>query len=467
MARSVEEIQLSMQQSLEAADPTIESRSGPVFNIMLQPVSNEVAKIEAEQERIGALYSLQFQNVATEAETTALATNFGIQKAPGTKSSAVVFFFRYTRPTESAQVRRGTLVGNSNGTLNYIVQEDVVIDPTNADSFFNSSRRTFEVAVNVQAVSPGENFNIPAFRINSLVTPNVDFDGVENRAPAEGGSEEETQESEVNRIRERFAGLNTGSIDGVKFVASDSYPEIIQDVAVIQPASELFRRTILTPGLDVYIAGSNVETVRQNYVALGGETEIPIASPPSVPSSLVLSINGVIDSDAVIVENSTSPVSSTVQANEIVFLTSPLSPGDVVTFTYSFNRLILDVQKIYEPGATGDSLLFCTDILVYEAVEVPITVVMSVRVASSFDVPRTTDQVTNAVLALVQQNTFGVTLYPETIRETILNTVQGVTSLNIEEFRRTDTSLRDVEIIELEANEISILDDEAFQLSVR
>ena len=81
MARSIEEVQLSMQQSLEAADPTIESRSGPVFNIMLQPVSNEVAKIEAEQERIGALYSLQFQNVATEAETTALATNFGIQKA--------------------------------------------------------------------------------------------------------------------------------------------------------------------------------------------------------------------------------------------------------------------------------------------------------------------------------------------------------------------------------------------------
>jgi hypothetical protein len=129
--------------------------------------------------------------------------------------------------------------------------------------------------------------------------------------------------------------------------------------------------------------------------------------------------------------------------------------------------LILDVQNIYAPATAGDSLLFGTDILVYEAVEVPITVVMSMRVASSFDVPRTTDQVTNAVRALVQQNTFGITLYPETIRETILNTVQGVTSLNIEEFRRTDTSLRDVEIIELEANEISTLDDEAYQLSVR
>jgi hypothetical protein len=111
--------------------------------------------------------------------------------------------------------------------------------------------------------------------------------------------------------------------------------------------------------------------------------------------------------------------------------------------------------------------LFGTDILVYEAIEVPVTVVMSMRVASSFDIPRTTDQVTNAVLALVQQNVFGITLYPETIRETILNTVQGVTSLNIEQFRRTDTSLRDVEIIELEANEISTLDDEAFDLSVR
>jgi uncharacterized phage protein gp47/JayE len=466
MARSVEEIQASMQQSVEIADPTIESRSGPVFNIMLQPVSNEVAKIEAEQERISALYSLRFQDVATEEETDALATNFGIQKAPGTKASAVVFFFRFTRPTETAQVRRGTLVGNLDGTLNYIVQEDVVIDPTNADSFFNSSRRTFEVAVNVEAVSPGENFNLPAFRINNLITPNVDFDGVENRAPAEGGNEEETQDSEVNRIRERFAGLNTGSVDGVRFTASNSFPELIQDVAVIQPASDLFRRTILTPGLDVYIHGSNLETVRQNYVAVGGETEIRIARPPSIPSSLVLQINGIVDVDAAIVKDD-SAVADTVRANETVSLTSPLVPGDVATFTYSFNRLILDVQKVYEPATVGDSLLFGTDILVYEAVEVPVTVVMSIRVASSFDIPRTTDQVTNAIRAAVEQNTFGIILYPETIRETILNTVPGVTSLNIEQFRRTDTSLRDVEIIELEANEISTLDDEAFQLSIR
>jgi len=466
MARSVEDVQSSLQQSVETADPTIESRSGPVFNIMLQPVSNEVAKIEAEQERIGALYSLQFQEVATEEETDALATNFGIQKAPGTKATSVVFFFRFTRPVEPALVRRGTLVGNLDGTLQFIVQEDAVIDPGNADAFFNSARRTFEVAVNVEAVSPGEQFNIPAFRINSLITPNVDFEGVENRAPAEGGSEEETQDAEVDRIRERFAGLNTGSVDGIRFVASDSFPEIIQDVAVIQPASELFRRVILTPGIDVYIAGSNFETVRQSFVAIGGETQIPIASPPSVPSSLVLAINGIVDSTAVIVKD-TGPLGDTVRASEFVLLETPLVPGDVATFTYSFNRLILDVQNVYEPSTTGDSLLFGTDILVFEAVEVPITVQMSIRVASSFDVPRTTDQVQNVILDIVEQNTFGITLFPETIRETILTTVQGVSSLSITQFRRTDTSLRDVEIIELEANEISILDDATFQLNIQ
>ncbi len=466
MARSVEDVQTSIQQSLETADPTIESRSGPVYNIMLQPVSNEIAKIEAEQERVGGMYSLQFQEVATEEETEALAANFGIQKAPGTKASSVVFFFRYTRPTEPAQVRRGTLVGNLDGTLQYIVQEDAVIDPGNADAFLNSARRVFEVAVNVEAVSPGEQFNIPAFRINSLVTPNVDFDGVENRAPAEGGSEEETQESEVDRIRERFAGLNTGSIDGVRFVASDSFPELIQDVAVIQPASELFRRVILTPGIDVYIAGSNFETVRQSYVAIGGETQIQIASPPSASSSLVLTINGVINSDAVIVKD-TGSEANTIRANEFVLLSAPLESGDVIAFSYSFNRLILDIQDIYEPATAGDSLLFGTDILVYEAVDVPITVQMTIRVTSSFDVPRTADQVQNVISDLVEQNVFGITLFPEVVQQTILSTVQGVSSLTLSQFRRTDTSLRDVEIIELEANEISTLDDATFQLNIQ
>jgi len=466
MARSVEDVQTSLQKSVETTDPTIESRSGPVYNIMLQPVSNEIAKIEAEQERVGGMYSLQFQEVATEEETEALATNFGIQKAPGTKASSVVFFFRNTRPTEPAQVRRGTLVGNLDGTLQYIVQEDAVIDPGNADAFLNSAHRTFEVAVNVEAVSPGEQFNIPAFRINSLITPNVDFDGVENRAPAEGGSEEETQESEVDRIRERFAGLNTGSVDGVRFVASDAFPELTQDVAIVQPSSELFRRVILTPGIDVYIAGSNFETVRQSYVAIGGETQILIASPPSVSSSLVLTINGVVNSDAVIVKD-TGPEANTTRANESVLLSAPLAAGDVIAFTYSFNRLILDIQNIYEPATSGDSLLFGTDILVYEAVNVPITVQMTIRVASSFDVPRTANQVQNVILDLVEQNIFGITLFPETVQQTVLSTVQGVSSLTLSQFRRTDTSLRDVEIIELEANEVSTLDDATFQLNIQ
>ena len=44
MARSVEEVTASMQQAVESADPTIESRSGPVYNIMIQPVANEVSR---------------------------------------------------------------------------------------------------------------------------------------------------------------------------------------------------------------------------------------------------------------------------------------------------------------------------------------------------------------------------------------------------------------------------------------
>ena len=466
MARSVEDIETSLQQSIEAADPTIESRSGPVFDIMLQPVANEVSQIEQEQERIAALYSFEFQDVATPEETEALATNFGIQKAPGTKSTAVVFFFRFTRPTLPAVIKRGTLVGNLDGTLQYVVQEDAVIDPNNADAFFDASRRVFQVAVNVEATSPGELFNLPAFRINQLITPNQDFDGAENRVPAEGGSEEESQESEVARIRDRFAGLNTGSVDGIKFVAANSFPEFVKDVAIIQPRSTLFKRTPLTPGLDIYIAGSNLEVARQNFIAIGGETQLAITSPPSIASSLVLTINGVTFTDAVIVKD-TTPLGNTVRANEFVLLANPLNAGDVVTFLYSFNRLIRDVQNEYEPTSIGDSLLFGTDILVYEAVETSITVQIAIRIGSSFDVSRTTDQVQSIVLSLVEQNTFGITLFPEVLRETILSTVQGVTSLDLRQFRATNSSLRDIEIIELENNAISILDDETFNLNIR
>ena len=466
MARSVEQIQASMQSSIEGADPTIESRSGPVYNIMLQPVSNEIARIETEQDRINALYSLQFQEVATIAETNALATNFGLQRAPGTKASVVVYYYRFTRPSEPSVVRRGSLVSNLDGTLQYVVQEDAVIDPSNAEAFFNASRRTYEVAVNAKAVSPGEDYNVPAFRINTQVTANTDFDGVESRSAAAGGSEQETQAAEVERIRTRFAGLNTGSVDGLKFVAADSFPEYVQDVAIIQPANVLFLRAPTTPALDIYIAGTNDETVRQSYVGIGGETQILLASPPANVGSLVLTVNGVVDSGAVIVPDA-SVYGGSVRAQDTVLLSNPMVAGDVATFSYSFNRLVFDVQQDYEPTSVGDSLLFGTDILVFQAEIAPITVEMSIRVASSFDVPRTTDQVQNVVQEYVNQNVFGITLFPEQLREQILTTVQGVTSLDLQQFRRTDRSLRDVEIIEMDDNEISQLDDESFQLNIR
>jgi hypothetical protein len=455
-----------MQEAVEGSDPTIESRSGPVYNIMIQPVANEIARIETEQDRINALYSLQFQEVATIEETNALATNFGIQRAPGAKATVVAFFFRFTRPQQPAVVRRGSLVSNADGTLQYVVQQDAVIDPNNAEAFFNAARRTYEVAVNVKAVSPGENYNVPAFRVNALVTANSDFDGVESRTAATGGSEEETQSAEVARIRSRFAGLNTGSIDGIKFVAANSFPELVNDVAVIQPSNVLFLRAPTTPALDIYIAGNNLEAVRQSYVSLGGEIQIVLASPPAIPGTLVLSVNGVVDSGAVIVPDE-GVYAGSVRATDTILLSTPLTAGDVASFSYQFNRLVFDVQQEYEPTNVGDSLLFGTDILVYQSKIAPITVEMSIRVASSFDVPRTTDQVQNVVLEYVNRDVFGVTLFPEQLREQILTTVQGVTSLDLQQFRRTDKSLRDVEIIEMADNETSQLDDESFQLNIR
>ena len=256
------------------------------------------------------------------------------------------------------------------------------------------------------------------------------------------------------------------SIDGVKFVAADSFPEYVNDVAVIQPSNVLFLRAPQTPALDIYIAGDNNETVRQSYVALGGETQILLASPPAIVGSLILSVNGVVDSNAVIVPDE-GIYGGSVRAQDTALLSSPMNAGDVATFSYDFNRLVFDVQQEYEPTNIGDSLLFGTDILVFQAQIAPITVEMSIRVASSFDVPRTTDQVQNVVLEYVNQNVFGFTLFPEQLRETILTTVQGVTSLDLQQFRRTDKSLRDIEIIEMDDNEISQLDDESFQLNIR
>ena len=112
MARTDAEIQQSLIESLQATDPSVDVRKGPVFDFLLRPVPPELQKTEADVERLTILTTIQLDDVATEAEIQAMATSFSIRLGGGKPSKTRnQVFFTFTAPLQDVVIDRGNLVG--------------------------------------------------------------------------------------------------------------------------------------------------------------------------------------------------------------------------------------------------------------------------------------------------------------------------------------------------------------------
>jgi len=454
MARTEEDIIVELGESIQSTDTTLDIVQGPLPDIMIRPQAGQLAIASEEAESLRQLFTLDFEESATDDEVRNALANYASSPGAGVKSRHVQHFLRFTRPTEDISIPAGTLVSNINGDLVYRVVTSGTITTLSADNFYNPGRNAFELGLLVEAVGVGEDFNLPKFRINSIVTVVLGIDSTENRSASSGGVTKETKEEQATRLKTALLGRNLGAPGGIQGLITDGLPELVSDVATVQPFEKEFTRLVTGPALDLYNIGSATEAYTQTFTATGGETQIVLEKVPalSIDTLTVNDVSGAITGTLVIDETFESGLS--LNATDVLVLDTPLALNDVVQIVYQFNTVLEQVQTtIFSDGA---EFLFNTDILVRSPFPVNPRIVGKVQALASFSTTEVEQDVQTFLQTEFTFTEFTETIFPEVIRQRLISEIAGVQNVIFTEFHRATGSLSAIEPMVFNRNEVSV-----------
>lgn len=464
MARSIDEIQTSLIESIKNTDESIDVAKGPIFDFLLAPVPSVLAETEARADRIARLVTAQLDQVATQDEVEAMATSFSVPLGTGRASRGRATFFTVTRPTSDIPIPRGTIIGTPDRQLTFFVTNaTLVMESANADAYYVASRRRYEITANIEATSVGPDFDLPPQRIRTVLTPITGIEGVANLTETSGGLTEESLATSVARIRAKFAGLDPDSGGGISSALRNYAPSTIVDVALVFPKDRfLFRRRTNRPAIDAYVNGEDLTEVTESFVAVGGEQDIVLEQPPVVSVESV-AVNG-SEVDFAFLPDTSREVGGSTRGQDRVYLTTPLSLNDVFEVTYTTDSVIGGAQtELFD----AEGRAFDTDILVRRKRVVSIAISLSARVLTSFDQSRVSDAIEASLTEQVESGVFGEELKPEVIRQNIKDAVGGISEIRFKLFQRTEGAEVDVEVISLATNEVAVIDQSALSIDVR
>lgn len=454
MARSPEDIEQEMKDSIEQSDQTLDTEQGPIPDVMIRPQAGQLAKVEEETDSLRQLFTLQFDQAATAEEIQAGLANYGSAPGTGTKARHIQFFMRFTRPTADVTVPAGTLVSNSTGDLVYRVVTSGTILVSSAASFYNPTRGAYEIGLLVEATGSGTAYNLPKFRVGSIVTPVIGIDSTENRVKSDGGLDEESTTSQSNRLKKSLQGINLGSPGGLSSSITNGLPETVYDVDVIQPFEPEFTRVVSGPALDICVIGLVPEPYAQTVVATSGQTVIVLTKVPalSITTLTVNSVSGAVGYS--LVKDTSSEYGNSLDAMDTVVLDTPLISGDIVYIEYIYNKILEDVQN--QIFLDGEKYLFNTDMLPRVAFEVNPKISGEVQALASYSPTEVEQNVTAFLTTYFTFTNFTEIIYPEVVRQDVATKVSGVLSFKLTEFRRAKGSLQQIEPMEFARNETSV-----------
>lgn len=462
MAKSAEDIKLELEQSINQTDPTLDISQGPIPDVMINPQSGQLSNASSDAESLRQLFTLQFDSSATDDEVRYALANYGSTPGAGKKAQHVQYFMRFTKPLVDIVIPAGTLVSNVGGDLSYRVVNGGTIVASSADLYYNASRKSYEIGLLVEAVGVGTKYNIPQNRVITLLTPVAGIDSTENRTDSTGGLEVESRSSQDARLKNSLLGINLGAPNGVQNSIKNQLPEMVTDVAVIQPFEKEFYRSTTGPALDVYCIGTSLSTYTQTYTAIGGETQITLLKVPVV-SVTTVAVNGVSISYS-LVKDSSLETGYSLDANDVIVLGTSLIAFDVVTIAYQYNKVLESVYNtVYY---SGSEYLFNTDILIRQPSQIAPVLGGDIQALPSYSVTEVEQNVLTYLSKLFTFSVFTEVMYPEVVRENVLTQVTGVQSFRLREFRRSTGSLSLIEPIRFSRSEVSVFDSNYYKITV-
>jgi len=462
MARSKEEIQKNVIETIRENDPTIDVEKGPVYDVVVRPFPNELEVSEEEMERIANLLSVNFVKVSTTEEVNALGNNFKIPRGEGQREQHIQAFYVFTRPIRDIVIPEGTQVSNSDNSLVYETIEEATLTTENAEAFFNSAANRYQIEVTVEAIAEGEDYNLPKGRVINIVSNLDNMDGTISITDSiVEGSGDQSDTDYVETIEGKFLGLDRGQTAGIEDYIRENVTDLL-DISVVQANDRsLFRRTIDKPALDIYVIGSRESQKTDTIITEQVTSEFILQNKP------VVSVESVtVDSSPVefeFIQDLSPEVGKSGQSNDKVILINPVNVNRVVSIKYNINQSVVDAQSLFSEYDSP----YGTDILVREAFEKEVTFKVRAKIVSTSseaDKIQAEADIREVLYDLPKE--FHVKIFPEDTKNKLQEEVVGLMDVHLIKHQSSIDNKFDVEVISFDLNEIPVIDEDSLKIII-
>lgn len=288
------QIRQNMIDSIGRKNDSVDVLKGPIPDLILGPVADEIAPAYAEVQRLESLYSQLATGSAdtmTTADLTAIGTNLRVSQRPGRKATGLVYFYFTRLPSTPIRIPAGTAVATTDSRMVFVTDNTISdIDSTRAISYWKAGNNRYEIPVTVTAVVEGTAYNLPANRLVFVPATVPGIDGVYNPVATANGSDAGDPESYLADIRTAFLGADTGSVYGLtaKITKAQGMGLVLNTVL---GDSLWFERPVQGKGLDVYVVTPSVLYSEELFVT-GGTQTFALQNTPVLGIDQVM-VNGV------------------------------------------------------------------------------------------------------------------------------------------------------------------------------
>lgn len=455
--RSQTTIEKSIQTNIENMNESLDSLSGPIYDIVVNPVATELASFEESMEYASMMFSLENASNLEPADVDALGENYGITRNLGTYAYGTVVFERTTPPTSDYIIPILTKVVVPNSELEYVTVASATMYRALASTYYNPNRNKYGVAIPVKATKTGKKYNTKRYTVTSISSTLANFTTCYNSTDIVGGKDIEINSSFANRIKATISGTDKMSLASVKGEIMDSYSSVM-DVSVISFGDDLMTRTASGYPRDIYLIGGVDIEYSADWVYSSADDKFLLPKQP------VSGVRGVYNSstytvytegvDWVLVQDMTDLKGSTQAQDSIqIPVGSTITDGDSLKIIYSQNMVIQNLQDSYD-----DNDIVGVDTSVFKGVEVPIYFGIKLSVLAGATTTTVQADIETYLESYIETYTFGdglTQVNPSDVRLAILNNVNNISSLQFTYFGRNNTEL---EAYILDKNEYSILD---------
>jgi len=323
-----------------------------------------------------------------------LASNYNKTRKQATESSTVISFWRIDPVSTSEAgnvIAAGTVVASSTTGIQYTTTVEVPVSSAYKDTDFGTNSYMVDVPAVCSVKGSVGNANVDT--ITTTITTVTGFPNVTNKVAVSNGTDTETNVNFVFRMQNEISGSRLGTQNGLQaFILQNTKAT---DVTVVGANDiEMVRDRGDGGCFDVYVKDVDVASTSTTFT-------LPVSKSFTYIQGLRPVINdtsGILNpaSASVIVKQDTATVyKQSASGRDVAIFSTTIAPG-AYTLTYTYNKLISDIQALLNDpeNYTG------ADILVKEAIPVPIDIVFQVVVTQTSSEIK--EQIVNTLLTNIK-----------------------------------------------------------------